>query len=129
MNNLKVLFNTYPSAFQKMGGGEKQIEQYYNFLKKKKIYVEKFRQWSIKQKIDNFDIIHFFSVIPGGSLDFLRYAKNQNKKIVISPNIWLESNNHDEFEQIKYILHLVDVIIVNSEIENFWQFNPKKCGC
>ena len=36
MNNLKVLFNTYPSAFQKMGGGEKQIEQYYNFLKKKK---------------------------------------------------------------------------------------------
>lgn len=114
---MKILFNTYPVAYQKMGGGEKQLEQYYNYLKKKRYYVEKFDQWSNKQKIEKFDIIHFFSVIPGGSINFLRYVKNQNKKIVISPNIWLENNNHDEFEQIKYILHLADIIIVNSEIE------------
>jgi glycosyltransferase involved in cell wall biosynthesis len=117
MSDIKILFNSYPTAFQKMGGGEKQIEQYYNFLKKKNFYVKKYNQWSKYQKINNFDIIHFFSVIPGGSLDFLRYAKNQNKKIVISPNIWLDDKKHDEFNQIKYILHLVDIIIVNSEIE------------
>ena len=32
---MKILFNTYPVAFQKMGGGEKQLEQYYGYLKKK----------------------------------------------------------------------------------------------
>ena len=41
MSDIKILFNSYPTAFQKMGGGEKQIEQYYNFLKKKKILCKK----------------------------------------------------------------------------------------
>ena len=117
MNRFKILFNTYPVAFQKKGGGEKQIDQYFKYLLEKKIIVEKFDQWSEKQKVENFDIVHFFSVIPGGAINFLRYAKNQNKKIIISPNIWLEDSLHNEFNQIKYILHLADIIIVNSKIE------------
>tara|TARA_Y100000389_G_C17455050_1_gene517563 strand:- start:1374 stop:2363 length:990 start_codon:yes stop_codon:yes gene_type:complete len=117
MNRFKILFNTYPVAFQKKGGGEKQIDQYFKYLLEKKIIVEKFDQWSEKQKVENFDIVHFFSVIPGGAINFLRYAKNQNKKIIISPNIWLEDSSHNEFNQIKYILHLADIIIVNSKIE------------
>lgn len=117
MNKFKILLNTYPVAYQKMGGGEKQLEQYFNFLKKKKIFVKKFDQWSKTDKLENYDIVHFFSVIPGGSITFLQYAKNLNKKIVISPNIWLEDNKHEEFNQIKYILHLADKIIVNSNLE------------
>ena len=117
MNRFKILFNTYPVAFQKKGGGEKQIDQYFKYLLKKKKIVEKFDQWSEKQKVENFDIVHFFSVIPGGAINFLRYAKNQNKKIIISPNIWLEDSLHNEFNQIKYILHLADIIIVNGTLK------------
>lgn len=116
---MKILFSTYPHAYQTRGGGEMQLEQYYKYLKKeKKIIVRKFNQWDSSDQIKNYDIIHYFSVMPGSAIGFISYAKYLNKKIIISPNTWITKNdNHPNFDEIKTVLNLSDIIIVNSTLE------------
>lgn len=116
---MKILFSTYPHAYQTRGGGEMQLEQYYKYLKKeKKIIVKKFNQWDSNDQIKNYDIVHYFSVMPGSAMGFISYAKYLKKKIVISPNTWITKNdNHPNFDEIKTVLNLSDIIIVNSILE------------
>jgi glycosyltransferase involved in cell wall biosynthesis len=121
---MKILFNTYPIAFNTPGGGEQQLLDYKKYLEKKDVRVDLFNQWEILPKDCN--ILHFFSVMPG-SLVVLDYIKKTiNIPIVISPNFWIDVEgwkNSGTYEEIKTILWLVDRIIVNSDIEKEVLYN------
>lgn len=115
---MKILFNTYPTAFNTPGGGEQQLLDYRKYLQANNLDVELYNQWSALS--NNNDLLHFFSVMPG-SLGFLDYIKSRlNIPIVISPNFWVDIEGWKEsgtYEEIKSILWIVDKIIVNSHIE------------
>lgn len=55
---MKVLFSTYPTAFQFPGGGELILEKSYKHLRAKRIDVKLFDQW--KDKISDYDVLHNF---------------------------------------------------------------------
>lgn len=80
---MKILFNTYPFAFQSPGGGEVVLLKLMHALKKKGVEVDLFNQW--ETKIINYDIIHHFA-----TLDFpvFQNYKNANIPLVITPTIW-----------------------------------------
>jgi len=118
---MKVLFNTYPVAFDKPGGGERQLLDYKKYLRQKDIQVDLYDQWNLLDK--NYDFLHFFSV-QQGSLNYLDYMKkNHTLPIIISPNFW---PNPDEwkssgvYDEVMTTLWLADKIIVNSYIEEEW---------
>lgn len=80
---MKILFNTYPFAFQNPGGGEIIILKLKSALEKNGVKVDLFNQWSTK--IINYDLIHHFS-----TLDYPVF-KNYNdsqKPFVLTPTIW-----------------------------------------
>lgn len=118
---MKILFNTYPTAFNTPGGGEQQLLDYKKYLEKNEIDIELFNQWdSLPQDCD---ILHFFSTMPG-SLSALDYIKKElNLPLVISPNFWPdieEWKKSGTYDEIKTILWLCEKIIVNSFIEEEW---------
>jgi glycosyltransferase involved in cell wall biosynthesis len=124
---MKILFNTYPTAFNTPGGGEQQLLDYKKYLEDKKIDIKFFNQWK-KLPIDC-DILHFFSVMPGSliTLDYIK--KNLDIPVVISPNFWVDLDgwkNSGVYDEIKTILWLVDKIIVNSTIEKEMLFETMK---
>ena len=114
---MKILLATYPMAHQTPGGGEIQILYYKKYLSKLGHKVSYFNQW--KDKINKFDLVHFFSCI-GGSEHFCKYVKDIGLPLVISPNLWINDKNKKNYNlnEIKNILSLSDKIICNSKIES-----------
>jgi glycosyltransferase involved in cell wall biosynthesis len=114
---IKVLFNTYPTAFQVPGGGEMQIIAYRNILSKLGIGINFYNQWN--PKIDSYDLIHFFSVF-GGSIAFCEMIRSLQKPLVISSSLWIseETKNQYPFDEIRYQLSLANKIITNSVAES-----------
>jgi glycosyltransferase involved in cell wall biosynthesis len=114
---MKILFNTYPSAFHTPGGGEIQLLQYKKYLKKyTALNVDFFNQWS--PSIGLYDRAHYFSCMPG-SLPFLRTLKGAGLPLVISPNLWItkETKNSFPWQEVEAQLLCADRIICNSEME------------
>jgi glycosyltransferase involved in cell wall biosynthesis len=113
---MKVLFGVYPWAFDTPGGGERQLLAYKEHLTKMGVQVDLYDQWS--PRIKDYDIFHFFSAMPG-SLQLCDYVKKQGLKLVISPNLWItEQTKHlYPFDDVKNILSIADVIVVNSKME------------
>ena len=83
---MKILFNTYPAAFQTPGGGEVQLLQYEKYISKLGLEVTLFDQWNPNLK--SFDLVHFFSCMPG-SENFLHYIKLLGIPLIVSPNLWI----------------------------------------
>lgn len=115
---MKILFNTYPTAFNTPGGGEQQLLDYKKHLEEYNVDIEFYNQWKTLGK--DYSIIHFFSTMSGSlvTLDYLK--KNLNIPLVVSPNFWVDVENWKKsgtYEEIKTILWLADTIIVNSYIE------------
>lgn len=116
MSRLKVLFGVYPWAFNCPGGGERQLIAYRNHLTELGVEVSLYNQW--EPNIKDYDIFHFFSVMPG-SFQLCEYIKNQGLKLFISPNLWVteETKYNYPHDEIKKLLHIADKIVVNSHIE------------
>lgn len=113
---MKVLFNTYPMAFDVPGGGERQLMAYYRYLPRYGIEPTLFNLWN--PRFDGHDLVHFFSAI-SGSIHFCRYVKALGLPLVVSTNLWVtEGTKHDyPFEEIRDQLALADRIVVNADME------------
>lgn len=115
---MKILFNTYPTAFNTPGGGEQQLLDYKKYLEDKKIDIKLFNQWEKLPKDCN--ILHFFSVMPGSLITIDNIKKELGIPVVISPNFWVDLEGWKSsgvYDEIKSILWIADKIIVNSKIE------------
>lgn len=84
---MKVLFYSYPWAFQKKGGGEIQLIKTREYLEKKGINIKLFDQWS--DKLNDYDILHVFGSLKD-SLGLINAAKNSGLKICVSSIFWTD---------------------------------------
>lgn len=80
---MKVLFNTYPFAFQNPGGGEIIILRLKENLEKLGVKVDCFNQW--QSKFSEYDIIHEFSTLQWNA--WAGY-KLYGPKLVVTPTHW-----------------------------------------
>lgn len=80
---MKVLFNTYPTAFQSPGGGEVIIVKLKEYLEKLGHKVDLFNQW--EHKISDYDLVHEFSLLNWRNWN---YYKLQNRPFVLTPTAW-----------------------------------------
>lgn len=113
---MKVLFNTYPTAFVTPGGGEIQLLQYKKNLSNEYINADLYNQWD--PDLRDCDILHFFSCMPGSEY-FFHFIKLLGIRIFISPNLWItqESKSDYPFDSIKSQLKYADRIVCNSDVE------------
>ena len=110
-----ILFNTYPLAFNTLGGGEIQLLQTKQALKRLGTDVLLFDQW--KPQLNSVDLVHFFSVF-GGSQVFCEFVKREGLPLVISPVLYpIENLDQYPMEEIKNLLDLADLILPNSSTE------------
>ncbi|MEW6407148.1 MAG: glycosyltransferase [Patescibacteria group bacterium] len=82
---MKVLFYSYPQAFQNPGGGEVMLLKTKEALEKQGVYVKLFNQW--EDKIKDYDILHIFGSVKD-CLGLMESAKSFGIKIVVSPIFW-----------------------------------------
>ncbi len=112
---MKVLFNTYPIAFDCPGGGEIQLIKTQQALVEQNHEVLFYNQW--KPQLHEAEVIHYFSVF-GGSSVFCGYVKQLGKKLAVSPILY----PHRDLEkypmpEIISVLNMADLILPNSHIE------------
>ncbi|HEY2894909.1 MAG TPA: glycosyltransferase [Pirellulales bacterium] len=113
---MRVLFNTYPVAFDCPGGGEIQLLKCREAVQTLGIDVLLFDPW--RPQLDRVDLVHYFSV-QGGSMNFCAHVKRRGLPLVISPVLWLTDENRAHFPmtEIRDLLHLSDRILPNSLAE------------
>jgi glycosyltransferase involved in cell wall biosynthesis len=113
---MRVLFNTYPWAFDCPGGGEMQLLKYAEYLPKAGVEVVFHDLWH--PGFDQVDLVHFFSGM-GGSVHFCNYVRRRGLPLVISSSLWVteETRHLYPLDEIRSQFALADTIIPNSEIE------------
>jgi len=113
---VRVLFNTYPVAFDCPGGGEIQLLRSRETLENLGHEVALFDPW--RPQLREVDLVHYFSV-QGGSMNFCDYVKKLGLPLVISPVLWLTAENELYFplDEIRDLLQLADRILPNSAAE------------
>ncbi|MFA5500373.1 MAG: glycosyltransferase [Candidatus Omnitrophota bacterium] len=82
MNDIKVAFFVYPSAFQNIGGGEILLLKTKEYLEKEGIQCKLFDIWN--DKLENFDILHVIGAVKD-CLGLMATAKNKGVKVVLDP--------------------------------------------
>lgn len=111
---MKVLLNTYPTAFIVPGGGEVQLRETARHLEIQGVETALFDPWN--PALAGADIVHFFSVF-GGSLPFCQFAKQLASHLVISPGLWPDHPERYPMEEIQAMLDLADLVVPNSHAE------------
>jgi glycosyltransferase involved in cell wall biosynthesis len=116
---MKVLFNTYPVAFDCPGGGEVQLLKSAAGLEQRGVEVLRYDLW--QPQFDQADLVHHFSVQGGSSL-FCNYVKySRALPLAISPILWITPQSYGAglypVEEIRHLLHLADVVLPNSQAE------------
>ncbi len=113
---MRALFNTYPVAFACPGGGEIQLLRCRESLAALGVDVTLYDPW--RPQFGSADVVHYFSV-QGGSMNFCDYVKRTGLPLLISPILWLTTENRSRFPlgEIRDLLHLCDHILPNSEAE------------
>lgn len=84
---MKILFNTYPTAFQNPGGGEVIILKLKEYLEKKGHSVDLFNQW--EHKISEYDLVHEFSLLSWRNWN---YYKLEKRPFVLTPTSWIRTS-------------------------------------
>ncbi len=127
---MRVLFNTYPLAFDCPGGGEIQLLAYKSALEALGVEVVLYDPWH--PQFDEVDAVHHFSV-QGGSITFCAHVKQRGIPLLISPIIWLTEENTKAFpmEEIRSLLHVCDLVLPNSgaeadQLADTFEVNRKK---
>ncbi|HTY22614.1 MAG TPA: glycosyltransferase [Desulfomonilaceae bacterium] len=128
---MRVLFNTYPVAFDCPGGGEIQLMECKAALESLGVKVFLYDQWN--PQLETFDAVHYFSV-QGGSSNFCEFVKKKGLPLLISPILWPTSENISSFpmKEILSLLDLCDVVLPNAAAERdqlalFFDLDPEKC--
>ena len=112
---MRVLFNTYPVAFDCPGGGEIQILRTKKFLEKIGVDIELYDLWN--PQLNRTDVVHYFSV-QGGSINFCSYVKRLGLPLVISPILWLDRDKElYPLDEIRELFKLSDLVLPNSHAE------------
>jgi glycosyltransferase involved in cell wall biosynthesis len=113
---MRVLFNTYPVAFDCPGGGEIQLLRNKEGLERLGVEVILFDPWH--PQFDRVDLVHYFSV-QGGSMNFCGHVKRRGLPLVISPILWLTEAGEAQYPmgEIHALLHAAGVILPNSDAE------------
>ena len=116
-SQLKVLFGTYPWAFETPGGGEIQLKKYAKYLPAHKVDVELHDPW--RANLASASVFHFFSCI-GGSIHFCSHIKSRGLPLVISSSLWISEETRHLYpvDEIHAQLSLADVIVTNSNTES-----------
>ena len=112
---MKILFNTWPEAFDCPGGGEIQLLNYETELKSMGHSIYRYNPWS--PQFNQVDLVHYFSVM-SGTWNFPWYVKNVKRlPLVVSPIIWIDSPEKYDMVDIRRILDNADLILPNSYAE------------
>ena len=82
---MKVLFYSYPSAFQNPGGGEIQLLKTKEGLEELGISVKFFNQWD--DKFDDYDVLHVFGSVKD-CVGLMKTAHNKGVKVALSSIFW-----------------------------------------
>jgi glycosyltransferase involved in cell wall biosynthesis len=116
-SQLRVLFGTYPWAFETPGGGEIQLEKYAKYLPSYKVGVQRYDPW--QANLASASLCHFFSCM-GGSIHFCAYVKSRGLPLVISSSLWIsdETRHLYPIDEIRAQLSLADVVVTNSDAES-----------
>ncbi|ABD89724.1 glycosyltransferase [Rhodopseudomonas palustris] len=114
---MRVLFSTYPWAFETPGGGEIQLRKYAEQLPAHGVAVHLHDPW--RANLGDVDLMHFFSCI-GGSIHFCNYARQRGLPLVISSSLWITADTMHLYpiDEIRAQLALADVIVTNSDTES-----------
>lgn len=123
----KILFNTWPGAFLKPGGGEIQLLESKKALEDIGYSIELYNQWSPQTTPD---IFHQFSIARGIEHVIPQY-KERGIKIATSPILWPPEDfvNWGEFyEFVRSIMNHSDIIFTNSNAETKYLARLLKIG-
>ena len=114
---MRVLFSTYPWAFETPGGGEIQLQKYAEHLPAHGVDVHLHDPW--RANLADVSVVHFFSCI-GGSVHFCNYVRQRGVPLVISSSLWItpETIHLYPIDEIRAQLSLADVIVTNSNTES-----------
>ena len=114
---MKILFATYPWAFETPGGGEIQLRKYAEHLPAHGVEVMLHDPW--RANLAEAQAVHFFSCI-GGSVHFCDYVKRRGLPLVISSSLWITEDTRHLYpaDEIRAQLSLADVIVTNSPTES-----------
>ncbi|WP_244486839.1 glycosyltransferase [Aurantimonas sp. Leaf443] len=117
MTEPRVLFATYPWAFETPGGGEIQLLEYERNLAAAGHPVRRHDPWS--NDLSNADLVHFFSCM-GGSIHFCNYVKSRGLKLVVSSSLWITEETRSLYPigEITAQLGLADAIVTNGDVES-----------
>lgn len=113
---MRVLFSTYPWAFETPGGGEIQLRKYAEHLPAHGIDVQLHDPW--RANLAEVSAVHFFSCI-AGSVHFCNYVHQRGLPLVISSSLWITPETADLYpvDEIRSQLSLADVVVTNSDTE------------
>jgi len=114
---VRVLFSTYPWAFETPGGGEIQLQKYAEYLPSHGVEVQLHDAW--RANLAEVSLVHFFSCM-GGSVHFCNYVHQRGLPLVISSSLWItpQTAHHYPLDEIRAQLSLADVIVTNSDTES-----------
>jgi glycosyltransferase involved in cell wall biosynthesis len=112
---MKILFNTYPVAFDCPGGGEIQLLKTKDAIEALGHKIVLFDTWA--PQFADVDIVHYFSV-QGGSMNFCAHVKRLGLPLVISPILWLgKDKDMYPLGEISELFKICDMIFPNSYAE------------
>jgi glycosyltransferase involved in cell wall biosynthesis len=83
LSEMRVLFWTYPTAFQAPGGGETILLKTREYLEKLGVQVDLFDQWSTKLR--DYPLVHCFH---SGHPEFWEAVKETAARLVVTPTHW-----------------------------------------
>ncbi len=112
---MRVLFNTYPVAFDCPGGGEIQLLKTKAALEGMGIQVALYDLWN--PQFSTVDLVQYFSV-QGGSMNFCSYVKKRGLPLLIAPILWLgKERDSYPLQEISDLLRICDLVLPNSAAE------------
>ncbi len=119
---MRVLFNTYSTAFFVPGGGEVQLLKTREHLQKLGVEVDLFNPWN--PDVERYDVVHMFSA-RSGSWPFHDMVRERGVPLALSPILWLKRGaGQFPIHDIYHLFHRSDIVLPNSqaELDAFEQF-------
>jgi glycosyltransferase involved in cell wall biosynthesis len=113
---MRVLFNTYPWAFDRPGGGEMQLMKYAEHLPRLGFEVVLHDLW--RPRFDDVDLVHFFSGI-GGSIHFCHHVRARGLPLLVSSSLWVTPATCERYPiaEIRAQFALAQAVVTNSQME------------